>query len=106
MSTLTVAELAAGPHATRSGAERARREAHLRLIQGWVLPLDFDPTCARAYATIYRATQAFGRKARGTRAVDLMIAATALAHDLALYTLNARDLRGLEGLVEVVDLAQ
>lgn len=34
-----------------------------------------------------------------------MIAATAFAHGLALYTLNPKDLRGLEGLIEIVDLS-
>jgi len=43
-----------------------------------------------------------GRKARGPRAVDLWIAATACAHDLPLFTRNIDDLRGLEGLVRVV----
>jgi predicted nucleic acid-binding protein len=33
-----------------------------------------------------------------------MIAATALAHDLRLYTLNSKDLRGLEDLIEIVDV--
>lgn len=45
-----------------------------------------------------------GRKARGSRSVDLMIAATALAHRLPLYTLNPKDLRGLESLIEIVDI--
>lgn len=48
---------------------------------------------------------ATGRKARGTRSVDLMIAATAIAHELPLYTLNADDLYGLEGLVKIVDVS-
>lgn len=47
---------------------------------------------------------AAGRKARGANAVDLLIAATALAHELPLYTLNASDLRGLSDLIEIVDL--
>jgi predicted nucleic acid-binding protein len=34
-----------------------------------------------------------------------MIAATALAHDLPLYTPNPKDLRGLEDLIEVVDVS-
>jgi hypothetical protein len=42
---------------------------------------------------------------RGGRAVDLMIAATALAHDLPLYTKNPKDLHGLEELIEIVDAA-
>jgi hypothetical protein len=46
----------------------------------------------------------YGRKARGARAIDLLIAATALAHELPLYTLNAADLRGLDRLIEIVDL--
>ena len=46
-----------------------------------------------------------GRKPRGSRAVDLMIAATALAHGLPLFTLNPEDLRGLENLIEIIDVA-
>ena len=52
-----------------------------------------------------RRSIARGRKARGARAVDLMIAATALAHDLPLYTRNAKDLHGLEDLIEIVDVS-
>lgn len=46
-----------------------------------------------------------GRKPRGARAVDLMIAATALAHGLPLYTRNAKDLQGLDDLIEIVDVS-
>jgi predicted nucleic acid-binding protein len=53
---------------------------------------------------IYAVVDGTGRKPRGGRAVDLMIAATALAHDLPLYTRNAKGLRGLEGLIEIVDV--
>lgn len=74
----------------------------LRRVVEW---LDFDQSCALAYGRICMATIGVGRKARGSRSVDLMIAATALAHELPLYTLNAADLRGLDGLVEIVDLA-
>ena len=67
-------------------------------------PLSFEPRCGRAFGQIYAAVSRVGRKARGARTVDLMIAATALAHELPLYTLNAADLCGLEDLVEIVDL--
>ncbi len=66
--------------------------------------LPFDSECSRAMGHIAAATAALGRKARGSRVVDLMIAATALSYRLPLYTLNAADLRGLDDLVEIVDL--
>ncbi len=105
ISTLTLAELTAGPLATDDELERARRQERLQRFEAGVESLTFSPSCARAYGYVYAATLAGGRKPRGVRAVDLMIAATALAHDLPLYTLNAKDLRGLEGLVKVVDVS-
>ncbi len=105
ISALTLAELVIGPHGTKNELERARRQQHLQYVEGSVEPLPFDSRCARAYGPIYAAVAGVGRKARGARAVDLMIAATALAHDLPLYTGNARDLHGLEGLIEIVDVS-
>lgn len=67
--------------------------------------LPFEPACARAHGRVYAEVMAAGRKPRGPRILDLMIAATAVAYVLPLYTLNASDLRGLEDLVEIVDLA-
>ena len=104
ISTLTLAELSAGPLATDDDLERARRQERLQRFESGVDSLPFTEGCARAYGRIYAAETAVGRKPRGTRAVDLMIAATALAHDLPLYTRNAKDLRGLEQLVEIVDV--
>jgi len=57
---------------------------------------------ARAYGRVYAAAANAGRKARGRRAVDLFIAATALANDLPLYTRNPADFAAFEGLVTVV----
>ena len=104
ISALTLAELTAGPYAAGSSAERSRRQEHLQRIEASLESLEFDSACARAYGRIHAATAEVGRKARGPRAVDLMIAATARAHEMPLYTLNAADLLGLEDLVEVVDL--
>lgn len=104
ISALTLAELTAGPHAVGDKLERARRQKRLQLFESGVETLDFDSNCARAFGSIYVATVATGRKARGARAVDLMIAATALAHDLPLFTMNADDLRGLDGLIEIVEI--
>ncbi len=103
ISSLSLAELTAGPHAAAEAAERGRRQERLQAIEAMFDPLPFDASCARAYGRVYAAIAAAGRKARGARAVDLLIAATAAAHDLPLYTRNAADLRGLEQVIEIVD---
>jgi hypothetical protein len=91
-----MAELAAGPHATGDAGERARRQDRLQRAEAVFDPLPFDGDCARAYGRIYAAVVTTGRKARGPRAFDLLIAATAVAANLALYTRNVDDFRGIE----------
>lgn len=105
ISTLTLAELTSGPLAASDDLERARRQERLQRFEAGVDSLAFTPECARAYGHIYAAEMTSDRKPRGARAVDLMIAATAMAHDLPLYTLNAGDLSNLEQLVKVVDVS-
>ncbi len=102
VSAVTMAELAAGPHATANPAERARRQDRLQRAESTFEPLPVDEAVARAYGRVYAAVAATGRKARGARAFDLLIAATALAAGLPLYTRNPDDFRRLDGLVEVV----
>ena len=102
VSAITFAELAAGPHATDDPAERARRQDRLQRAEATFEPIPFDGSTARAYGLVYAATVSAGRKARGRRAVDLMIAATAVAAELPVYTRNPTDFGGLEGLLEVV----
>ena len=102
ISAITLAELSAGPHATRDPAERARRQDRLQRAEATFEPLPIDAAAARAYGRVYAAVAAAGRKARGKRAVDLLIAATALAADLPLYTRNPEDFAGLSDLVEIV----
>jgi predicted nucleic acid-binding protein len=102
VSAVTMAELAAGPHATTDPEERARRQDRLQRAEAAFDPLPFDGEASRAYGRIYAAVVASGRKARGARAVDLLIAATACAAGLPLYTRNPEDFRAISGLVEVV----
>jgi predicted nucleic acid-binding protein len=102
IATITLAELAAGPHATGDPPERARRQQRVQLAETTFDPLPFDAACARAYGLVYAQAVTAGRIARGSRAVDLLIAATALANELALYTANIADFSVLGSLLEIV----
>ena len=102
VSAVTMAELAAGPHATSDPDERARRQDRLQRAEATFEPFPFDADAARAYGRVYASVVTAGRKARGARAVDLLIAATAHAAQLPLYTRNPADFQALDDLIEVV----
>ena len=104
ISAITMAELAAGPHATTDPDERGRRQDRLQRTEAAFDPLPFDADAARAYGRVYSRVVAAGRKARGARAVDLLIAATACAANLPLYTRNPDDFAALDGLVDIIAL--
>jgi predicted nucleic acid-binding protein len=101
ISAVTLVELAAGPHATGDPEERARRQDRLQRAEATFEPLPLDAAVARAFGRVYAAVAAAGRKARGRRALELLIAATALAAELPIYTRNAEDFKGLSGLLDV-----
>jgi predicted nucleic acid-binding protein len=105
VSTVTMAEFAAGSHATADPAKRAERMLRLQYAEGTFDQLPFDAAAARAYGRIYAAEVAAGRKARGPRALDLLIAATALSNELPLYTQNPDDFTSLTDILEVVAMA-
>jgi predicted nucleic acid-binding protein len=102
VSALTFAELAAGPHATGDANERARRQERLQRLEAATSPIPFGANAARAYGRVFAAVAAAGRKPRGGRAVDLMIAATALAEGLPLFTRNLDDFAELDDLIQVI----
>lgn len=104
ISAITMAELAAGPHAATDPDERGRRQDRLQRAEAVFDPLPFDADAARAYGRIYSAVVAAGGKARGARAVDLLIAATACAANLPLYSRNPDDFAALDDLVEIIAL--
>lgn len=60
-----------------------------------------DEAVAREYGALAPVVVAAGRQPRA-RAMDLLIAATARAHEARLYTRNPRDLQRLAELVDVV----
>ena len=104
VSAITIAELTVGPLAAgHDDEERARRQDRLQWTVATWAPLPFDAAAARAYGRIYSTLLARGRVAR-RRFADLLIAATALAHGLPLYTRNAADVAGLEQLITVRSL--
>jgi predicted nucleic acid-binding protein len=104
ISVISMAELAAGPHATADPAERARRQDRLQRAEATFEPLPVDADVARAYGRLYAAVAASGRKARGRRLADLLIAATATAAGLPLYTRNPDDFTGMSDLLEIVSV--
>ena len=65
--------------------------------------MPFDAEAARAYARVFAAARAAGRSVRA-RLADLLIASTAAAHELPLYTRNVGDFAGLEEVVRVIEI--
>ena len=114
ISAITLAELSAGPHQVRPDTEqnayfeaagRARRLDVLQRAEHEFDAIPFDADAARAYGRVTAAVIAAGRKPR-RRAVDLMIAATAIAAGLPLYTTNPDDFAGLDHLVTVIPVTR
>jgi predicted nucleic acid-binding protein len=101
VSAITFAELAAGPSLASSRTEGARRQARLQQVEATFEPLPFDVGAARSYGQVVAATVESGRSHR-RRVADLLIAATAHANGLTLYTRNRDDFAGLDGLIEVI----
>lgn len=103
ITAVTLAELAVGPLVATGEDERARRQAHLQQAEADFVPLPFDAGAARAFGGVAASLRRSGRKA-AARAYDAMIAATALANDLPIYTCNPDDFAGIDGL-EVVAIS-
>lgn len=109
-SAITLAELSAGPHQVRGNdeqddydehAERARRLEILQRAENEFDPIPFDAEAARIFGRVTAAVIATGRQPR-RRIADLMIAATAIAEGLPLFTTNPADYTGLESLVPII----
>jgi predicted nucleic acid-binding protein len=104
ISAITLAELAAGPLTTDEATERSRRQDRLQRTEAAFDPIPFTADAARAYGRVVSAVSNAGRKPRGARAVDLLIAATAVAEGLPLYTRNPDDFQALNDLLDVIPL--
>lgn len=104
ISTASLAELHFGVLVAGSDVVRAERLRRLGVIERTFTALPIDDVVARHYGRVASAAAAIGRQPRA-RVMDLLIAATAVAHDARLYTRNPNDLAGLDDLVEIIALA-
>lgn len=97
ITAITLAELSVGPLLASTEQQRAARLAHLQQAEADFEPLPFDAPAARAFGRVVSELRASGRKP-AARAYDALIAATALAHGLPLYTANPDDFAGISDL--------
>jgi predicted nucleic acid-binding protein len=97
ITTVTLAELSAGPLVAHDERARAARQAHLQEAEADFDPLPFDRASARAFGQVAASLRRSGRKTTA-HAYDALIAAIAMAHHLPVYTCNAADFEGIEGL--------
>lgn len=100
ISAVTLAELHFGVLVARSAEVRAERLRRLSILQRRFDALPLDEVVAASYGRLAAAVAGAGRQPR-RRTMDLLIAATAHAHDAALYTRNPDDFGGLEHLLDV-----
>ena len=103
ISAATLSELHFGVLVATDPAVRAERLRRLSVLQRTFDALPVDEAVAASYGRLAAAVVAAGRQPRA-RTMDLLIAATAHAHDARLYTRNAADLHGLHDLLEVVSV--
>jgi len=97
ITAVTLAELSVGALIAQDPAQRAMRQLRLQQAETRFDPLPFDAAAARAFGHVAASLRRRGRKT-SARTYDAMIAATALANGLGLYTSNPDDFEGIDGL--------
>ena len=100
ITAITLAELSVGPLVAGTEQERAARQAHLQQAEADFDPIPFDAAAARAFGGVAASLRRAGRTSVA-RSYDAMIAATAMAHELAVFTCNPADFAGIDGLLVV-----
>jgi tRNA(fMet)-specific endonuclease VapC len=97
ISAITLAELSVGPLIANDLTVRSARQAQLQQAESDFDPIPFDSRAARAFARVAADLRGVGRKP-AARAYDALIAATAIANDLTLFTVNPSDFAGITEL--------
>ena len=100
VSAITLAELSVGPLVARNDSDRIARQSVLQQVEADFDPIPFDAPAARAFGRVAAQLRASGRKT-SARAYDALIAATAVANGLPVYTRNPDDFAGIDALVVV-----
>lgn len=101
ITTVTLAELSVGPLVVDEPHERAARQAHLQFAESsFGEPMSFDAAAARAFGRVAADLRSRGRKP-AARAFDALIAATAVAAGLPVYTFNPDDFQDITDLTVV-----
>lgn len=100
ISVATLAELHFGVHMARTDEARKARLHRLAEIESRFDALPIDESVARSYGALARTVAAAGRKPH-TRTMDILVAATAHAHGVAVYTRNLDDFELFRGTVDV-----
>jgi len=100
VSAITLAELSVGPLVARNDTDRIAWQSVLQQVEADFDPIPFDASAARAFGRVAAQLRASGRK-RSARAYDALIAATAVAHGLPVYTRNPDDFAGIDAVVVV-----
>ena len=98
LSAVTASELLYGLHRARTTAQRERRDAYVEAIFAQMTVLAFDLTVARVHSAVSAELSRTGRQVGGH---DLMIAATAMAHDCRVATRDLRSFAKIPGLETV-----
>ena len=97
ITAITLAELSVGPLVASTDTERARRQAHVQQAEADFDALPFDQAAARAFGKVASDLRKAGRKT-SARAYDALIAATAIANGLPLYTATPDDFKAINDL--------
>jgi predicted nucleic acid-binding protein len=103
ITSVTLAELHQGVTMAKDANVRAARTEVLGAALVEFDPLPFDGDAAARYGSLVGSVVAAGRDPRPRR-MDLMIAAIASSRGLPLYTRNAEDFKGLDGLLTVIEV--
>lgn len=104
ISVVSIAELHFGL-SVAGGEGRSTRAIRLGVIEAGFEPIAMDAAVAREWGRLSGAVSHRGGRPR-SRAMDLVIAATANVHRVPLLTYDIADLKIIEDLVDIRDAAR